>query len=247
MKVEDEEQASPARAGEGRTGRVRIAILAAVLAVAGIGALALLSTAEVVDEGYGLRPYDSGKVYEIELAGSFTIYADEESRLASDLLTGSALIALAAAAGMAYLLLRAARGRRRLLLFYGLAAAGFAFLAVDELLAVHETVGHNLLFLSDVPGVDRPDDALYALYAVPALAFVVYFRDVLVDSTWAARLFGGAVAAFLCAGVADLAGLGIDELIEPLVALLIASGFLSLIATHLSGPRFAGQVAETSD
>jgi hypothetical protein len=215
----------------------RPAVIAVALAVFGVGLMAMAfapSLYEVVDEGRDLRPYDAGEVYEIRIADAVTVYAAEESRPELDRISGSALVALATAALMTCLLLGAARGPRRLRLFYGLSAAGLAFLALDENFGVHETIGHNLPFLADFPGVERPDDLIIALYLVPALAFVVYFRDAITSSRWAVRLFAAALAAFALAELFDLAGLPADEAVEMVSALCIVGGFAALIATHLS-------------
>jgi hypothetical protein len=224
--------------GVGTSAR-RIIGAAAVLAMVGIGLAALLSTVEVVDKGEDLRPYESGKVFQIEVADSFTFFADAESRVRPDLATGAALIILATVALMAAALLRASGAERRLWHFYGLAGLGCAYLAIDELVAVHETVGHNLAFLADIPGVAHPDDVIFGLYIVPALVFAVWFRDVLTSSRVAARLFVAAGVGFLGAGLADLTPTGLlDETLELIVALCVGTGFMVLVATHLAAPRF---------
>lgn len=186
---------------------------------------------EVVDEGHDLRPYDAGKVYELRVADSITIYADEESKQNADVITAAAMVVLATAAGMTALLLRAAGASERLRLFYALAALGLGWLAFDELMAVHETVGHNLPFLADVPGVERPDDLLFALYSIPAIVFVVVFRDVILR---AGGWFAAGIGLVLAAGVADVAALGIDEVLELLVVVCLLVGFITLIVTDLA-------------
>lgn len=188
----------------------------------------------VVDKGRDVRPYDSGVVYEIRLFDSVTVYAAEESRPDPDAISGSAMVALATAALMTALLLGAAGAQTRLRNFYALAAAGFGFLAIDEFFALHETFGHNLLFLSDVPGVERPDDVLFALLAVPAAVFLYLFRDVVTSSRRSVNFFVAAIVLFVLAGISDLAGVGTDELFEVLSAGAIVAGFVSLIALHLS-------------
>lgn len=212
-------------------------LIAAVIAIAGLGALlvVLQTYSESVDAGHHLRPYESGVVHKVRVADSFNVYVDHESkRIGADLVSGMVLTALATAAAMTLLLLSAAGGPRRLLTFYALSALGLGFLAVDELGAIHETVGHNLPFLVDLPGVERPDDVIYALYILPALAFIVFFRDTLMDSRIARRLFIAAFALFVFAGILDVAGLALDEPFEILVAIAIASGFVTLMITHLA-------------
>jgi len=189
---------------------------------------------EVVDTGRDLRPYESGVIYKIRVADSVTVYAAAESKPDMDAISGSVLVALATAALFAALLLAALGAERRLRLFYGLASAGFAFLAVDEFFAIHETVGHNLIFLANVPGIERPDDLIIAAYLVPAAAFLYYFRDIMASSRRAIAFFAAAVSLFVLAGACDLAGLILDEPLEVLSAACITAGFATLIAAHVT-------------
>lgn len=216
----------------------KLAISGLAAAVVALGALAYFSSSlyEVVDKGPGVRSYspDAGSVYELKFFDTVTVYADEESRPNTDSISGSALVALATAALMTFLLLRAGGGDVRLRRFYGLAALGFGYLAMDEFIAVHETIGHNLPFLADLPGVHHPDDVIIALYLIPAVLFVVYFRDVLAGSARSRAFFAAAIALFGAASVADLAGVAVDELFEILSAGCIAGGFITLIAVHLT-------------
>jgi hypothetical protein len=214
----------------------RFAIVAAVLAVLGAGAAMKLAPSfyEVVDKGHHIRPYDSGEIYEIRIAERVTVYASEESRPNMDVVSGSALVALATAAFMTCLLLLLSGERRRLVQFYAFAAGGLAFLSADEFLAIHETVGHNLLFLSDIPGIERPDDVIISLYLIPAGAFLYVFRDVIRSSPKAVRLFGAGLVLFALAGLADITGTSLDEVLEILVAACVLGGFVLLMAGHLS-------------
>ena len=91
---------------------------------------------------------------------------------------------------MTALLLGAVGSRARLRRFFGFAAGGLAFLAADELFAIHETVGHNLRFLADLPGVERPDDVVFLSYGLAVLVFAWLFRDILLQNVAAVRLFG---------------------------------------------------------
>jgi hypothetical protein len=230
------------------TSSIRRWILGGCIAIVLVGLVMVLAPSlyEVVDEGRNLRPYDSGVVHKIEVADSLTLYADDESAPEVDTISGSALVALATAAFMACMLLGGGRGPDRLRRFYAVSAAGFAFLAADELFAIHETVGHNLLFLSDIPGVERPDDVIIALYLIPAVAFLVYFRDVLMSSSRAVLLFGAAIAAFALSGLADVAGIGADEALEIVTAGLIAAGFVTLLVSHLSQWVIGGPTATSA-
>lgn len=217
--------------------RRNIAVVGLLLAMVGGGALlALPGMTETVDSGHDLRPYQSGEVYETVVADRVTVFADAETREAirTDLFSGIALVVLATAAAMTGLLLTAAGAVRRVRLFYGILAAGLAFLAFDELLALHETIGHNLVFLADLPGVERPDDLVFAAYLIPAAAFVVYFRDVLRDAPVTVPAFVVAVCLFAVSGVLDVIGAPLDEPMEILVAIAIVVGLVALMAKHLT-------------
>lgn len=213
--------------------RVLVAI-SVVIALAGLTMLAAPSLYEVVDKGEDVRPYDSGVVYEIRIGDSVTFYAAEESRPDMDAISGSVLVALAVAALITLLVLRAAGKPRRLRRFYALASLGFALLAFDELFAIHETIGHNLLPLADLPGIERPDDAVFSLLLVPAIVFAYVFRDILFASRRLQWLFAGAFAAFALAAGSDIVGVAADEPLEVISGAFILGGFASLIAGHLS-------------
>jgi len=212
--------------------RTLIAIVAAVLAV-GAAAAGILLLTEVTDRGKDLRPYESGPVYKIEIGGEITAYADAESKPDPDVISGSILVALATACLFTLMVLRLAGGEPRLRLFYGAAAIGFAFLAFDEFCALHETIGHNLPFLADLPGVERPDDVVFSAFLLPGVIFFVYFRDVLLATPRLRWLFGAALGAALLSGVADIADIIIEEPMEILSAALLIAGIATLISTHL--------------
>lgn len=227
-----------------------IAVIGLMLA-AGLFVYFAPSFYEVVDKGPYVRPYapDPESVYELRLFGAITVYGDSESQPRTDVISGAILVALSTAALMAFLLLRAALAPQRIRRFYGIATLGLAYLAVDELMAIHETVGHNLLFLTDLPGVERPDDFVIALYVVPAVVYIYVFRDVLLDEVRSRLLFGAAIALFACAGIADVSGLAVDELFEVLSGVCIGAGFFLLLATHLTtylGLSERSQVGSTS-
>ena len=189
---------------------------------------------EVVDKGRDVRPYESGVIYKIRVADSVTIYAAEESQPDMDAISGSVLVALAVATLITLLVLRAAGEDRRLRRFYALASAGFALLAVDEFFALHETLGHNLLPLTNLPGIERPDDLVFAALLIPALVFAYAYRDIFLCTARLRWLFGGALVAFALAAGSDIASVSADEPLEVISGACILGGFASLIARHIS-------------
>jgi hypothetical protein len=220
------------------TTRTRRLTTAAAL-LAGLGALAVMALPSLIDVGearHDLRSYDSGAISEVRIADTVTIYVDEESRSAfgTGLLAGVALVAMSTACAMTCLVLGAVGGRRRVRIFYGLAAGGLAFLGADELLGLHESIGHNLPFLADLPGVERPDDVVFAAYLVPTLVVGFLFRDVLRESRITVRAFAAGLVLFVLSALLDMAGSPFDNPVELLVAVLLAAGLVALMFEHLT-------------
>ena len=150
------------------------------------------------------------------------------------MIQGSLLAILATAAFMTFFFLRRLGARREVVQFYLVAGAGLAFLAFDELFALHETVGHNLRFLADLPGVERPDDVLVLLYVIP-LAYCAYrFRSVVSESPRALKLFGVGVGFFLLSVIADFGSSSVEEGLEMLSLVGLLAGFIVLFLQHVA-------------
>ncbi len=209
----------------------------AVAAVAAAGALLLvvaLTRGPAVEvRGNAAVPYDAGTVKEVRVLGSATVYVDGEPKPGPSVLIAIALIALATAAFMTAAALAMAHARRRLVTFYLIVSAGLGYAGLDELFAIHESIGHNLRFLADVPGVSRPDDLVIALYVVPILAFAYLFRDVFRADRRAAIALGGGVGLFALSAAADLAGSSVEEYLELAAGLCIGAGLMVLMHAHL--------------
>ena len=196
---------------------------------AGCAALSLLVFAALarmapeVRRGPLLPFFEQYEVAEVRLLGA-TVYVDTSSGL-SDLVTVGALAAVALLLAGCSLSLRA-QGSDRAAAF-AWAALGAAFLACDDLLAAHETVGHNLPFLASLPLVDHPDDAIVGLYGLVAAAFAWRHRALVAGTPrwpWLVcavagafavghdmlplHLSAGEEAAEVIAGLALLAGAG---------------------------------------
>jgi hypothetical protein len=169
----------------------------------------------------------------VKVLGLFTVYADEESRPTPDKLSSVGLVAATTMSLMALVLLNAAQGDPRVRRFYAFATAGLAFLAADELFAFHETLGHNLQFLADLPGVERPDDVIFFSYGIPLAIFAWAFRDILFAERRAVQLFAVGTVLYAIAVVGDLAGVGIDEPAEVLASVCLAGGLVVLTAAAL--------------
>ena len=175
----------------------------------------------------------------VRLAG-VELYVDTSSGVA-DLLT---VTALALVAGLFAAGAVAARHDPRLRRTFASAALGALYLSADDLLGVHETVGHNLGTLARLPLVDHPDDAVMALYGVLGAAFAWRHR----------RLLGGPGRRWwLVAGAAGALAIGHDvlplhagtfeEVLEVVAggALLVASGLA--VRQSLGSVRLPGAAA----
>jgi hypothetical protein len=207
------------------------AVTCLVLAAAAVAA----AGARVVEKGQDLLPYTDAVIWRVRLFDLISIYIEREPYTTKDLFTGCGLVAISALALLAacFLEFGVSDVAKRIRWFFALVWVGTAYLAVDELFAVHESIGHNLRFLRDLPLVDRPDDLIYALYAVPAIAFLILFRDVLLASRWATRLLVTAVVVQIASAGMDVVDLRGEEKLEGIVALLLFAGFLVLSLHHL--------------
>ena len=183
----------------------------------------------VVERGRDLLPYPSSKVAKVRIADTATVYIETERPPVADIVNGAAMLAAAALALACYWLLRRIGPADRAVLFFGLLGAGVGFLALDELFGLHETLGHNMRFLADLPGIDRPDDVILTLYALPAFAFVVAFRDLVLASLRATLLGALALELYVTATIADHIRWSIEEEFETLTGVLVLA-FVMVLA-----------------
>ena len=213
----------------------RYFLRAALLAVPVLAGLAYFVSTQAQVVARGRFDPNTGTVVErIEVFDRVTFYASTSGFFDADVFTGVALASASAVALVVALLLDAADDSLdRLRWFFSLAWLGTGFLAADELLSVHETIGHNLQFLGDFVGRGNPDDAVLALYALPTAAFVYVFRDVLFSSRRASWLLGGGLVAYVLAVLADVSGVESEDLLEVLGAVLVAASFVALAVDRL--------------
>ena len=210
--------------------RSLLALAGVAVLVAGLSALA---TAEVVARGK-LVPSGGPGVRRVRVWDSFEFYiSSETARPPFDVLTTIAFSMLAATMGIAALMLVVSNARGRLLACLAIVAVAATYLATDELLAIHESIGHNLQFLRSIPGVERPDDLVLASYAVPIGLFAWYFRDILLSVRPSVWLLGVAAASGALASISDLIEVGEwEERAELITATLVLAGFV-VLATAL--------------
>jgi hypothetical protein len=225
-----------------RTRSVRTRHVAPAVGVLGlllvVAAYVVSKNYEVVAEG-NLLPYPA-QVAKIRFFDQFTLVVAQERTRPLDVLDAALLSMIAGTAFFVLALLRrASAGTPRIRAFFALCLLGSMFLAVDESLALHESLGDNMQFLTSLPGVHRPDDLIFASYLVPAAAFVVLFRDVILSSRTARKLFAAGVALFFAAAFFDVAGIGLDEMLEPLSSGCLLAGFTVLALDALRNVGFA--------
>lgn len=106
---------------------------------------------------------------------------------------------------------------------YVFGGLGLMVLALDELFGVHETLGHNMEFLTKL-GVEHPDDAVFLIYPVTIAIYVWKFRDVLLERKRQRTGFMIAGVLVLLAAFSDLLihpPEGLEDLVE-LAAVLVA-------------------------
>ena len=168
--------------------------------------------------------------YEVErvrIAG-IELYVDRSAH------TGDALTAIALLIAAGVLLAAASRLAGATRSAFAWAGAGAAFLAADDALSAHETIGHNLAWLGRIPVIDHPDDAVLALYAVVAASFAWRHRGLLEGSPRGPWLLAG-IAAALAVGhdVAPLHLGPVEEALEVLAAGSGLVGVLTLARTHV--------------
>ena len=212
-----------------------VAALVALLAVVVFGIMCL-STAEVVDEGE-LLPYVKGySIYRLRVLDKYEFFVEPDYKPRSDalnayVLVGIAFISLTFAVVIKVLSIGSARKAFRLFIW---TFFGANYLAADEFLGIHETLGHNMQFLTTiVPIAERPDDAIILFYTIPAFLFVCFFYKTLLASKAAVSLFVAALVMFAIAAVADGFALPIEEFCEMTSSLCIVSGVLSLGVHHI--------------
>lgn len=222
--------------GSHRRGR---RILGAAVALCFLVFAALVRLAPEVERGSLLPWFADYPVSRVRLAG-FELYADTSSGIA-DLLT---VVALAATAcGLAVVAGRLWRRGLPEARTFATAAAGAAFLAVDDLLAAHESVGHNLGVLARLPGIDHPDDVIVGLYAVAVGVFAWRHRDLASGTPLWPWIVGAIASTF--AVVHDLlpvhAG-GVEEVAEVVAGVALLAG-----VRHVVAPRLQGLPASRAD
>lgn len=224
-------------------GSARASASIVALILAGLAFLALAYAAsenyEVVREGR-LIPEMKSRVYEVRLFDAFTVYVAPE-RGVKPLDTLNALV-LAATSGAALLAVQLTGARSvfaRARAFFAVSSLAFAYLAADEIFGIHETIGANARYLADLPGVKHPDDIVIALYFLPVVVAVAYFRSVIFSSPRGRLFFAAAFAFYVLAALLDVTGALLDEPTEVLSSVFSLGGVTTIALEQAAGAHAA--------
>jgi hypothetical protein len=171
------------------------------------------------------------EVARIRVAGIATLHVDLARGNVEDAVTGFFLTAMAAAAVLTGLLLSSLGALRSLVRFYLISGAATAFLAADELLSLHESIGYNIQPL--FPGVERPNNLVVGLYVLLAVASLVVFRRELWRGRTRKVLFTAAATLFALSVLLDVVQAEGEEPAEIVGAACAGVGFLTLVADDL--------------
>jgi hypothetical protein len=207
------------------------------VALLALAALVLLGFAasqriSVVERGQ-LLDWIQVEVESLEIWDSFTIYRTPETSIGFDEVNGLLLATLSGMAFLVTVVLDRLPGKTpsRVRWFFLISWLGAAYLAVDELFGLHETIGLNLPWLRGIPGVDHPDDVLLAAYVLTAGVVLVALRDVAFPSRRVTVWFGASFATYASSIVLDLLKFEREDVIELVASALLLVAFV-LLATE---------------
>lgn len=206
-------------------------VAAAVVAVALLLGVVVARQATVVARGNLHPAFADYEVERVRIAG-VELYVDRSAH------AGDALTAIALLTAAAVLLVAARRLSGSTRSAFVSAGVGASFLAADDSLSAHETIGHNLAWLVRIPVVDHPDDAVLALYAVVVAAFAWRHRGLLRGTPRGPWVLAG-IAAVLAVGhdVSRLHMGAIEEVLEVVAAGAGLVGVIALARAHVRRAR----------
>jgi hypothetical protein len=114
------------------------------------------------------------------------------------------------------------------------------FLAIDEFSGIHESLGHNMQFLANLPFIERPDDAIILSYLIPVSFFLYYFRRELMSNAGTIRAMGGVIFFLTISTLSDIFTLPIEEVSELITSFLLVVAFLLLGSGHIKNISHGG-------
>jgi hypothetical protein len=192
------------------------------------GTALAIAAAKTYDILYERRLHDE-QVLRVLLFGELEFYVSAEARDPAlvDMLNGDLLLVASSICLVCIIFIRfAAVGLMRRAQLFLAGWLGTAYLALDEHFAVHESIGHNLGFLTSLPGIEHPDDFIVAAYAIPVGIFAFYFRREILAPRWSGVLFAVAFVVSGQAVLSDVLGLGAEEALELVSSAALVGAFL---------------------
>ncbi len=213
----------------------------ATAAIAALVAVAVVRQGREIARGNLLEHFDSYEVARVRILGG-EFYVDRSAGW-PDVLT-----AIALGTSAALLLVAAERLDAPARRAFTTAGWGALFLAADDLLSAHETIGHNLPVLARLPVVDHPDDVVLAVYAAVVAAFAWHHRALLDGADrrpWA--LAGACAAVTLLHDLSPLHLRALEEGLEVLAAMALAVGIAGVARHHRCDRPSAAAAATGAD
>jgi hypothetical protein len=213
-----------------------VAFRVTLVALAALVPLGFAATQKVavVDRGQ-LLSWIELEVESLEFWDRFTVYRTPETSIGFDEVNGLLLATLSGMAFLVTVVLDRMPGSAppRVRWFFLIAWLGAAYLAVDELFGLHETIGINLPWLRELPAVDHPDDVLLAAYGLVAGVVLVALRDVAFPSRRIAAWFAASFATYASSIVMDLLKFEREDVFELLASALLLVAFAQLATEWL--------------
>jgi hypothetical protein len=201
-------------------------------------------TSTVIAEGDLVPGLDNYPVQQVEWLG-VRFFVDISGGV-SDSLTAMTLCAGGAVALMGALLLaRSPRDTRTSPTALGVIGMVLVWMATDELLGFHETVGHNLSGVRNFPIIDQPDDLLVVVGFVLLVAVVLWLRPRLaLDRAGALPLLAAGVVLAIAAVADFVPGFPFEPVEEPMeilgVGLVLVSVTIGVIRALEAGTSGCG-------
>jgi hypothetical protein len=211
--------------------------LSVVLIAPLIGFLSVVDGWMVFGKGQYLSQ-SQGPAYKVGLMDSFTLFVGAESQVERDLVKAFILAAVAIASltfGIALAWMKKGSalepGRFFIFVFFVI-----GFLAADEVLRIHGTLGRNLRFLGNLPFKDHPIDGVILLVGITAVLFLTRYRKTILASRGALGLMVIALAVFAAGTFNATSGLPVEQVFGLLAPLC---GIASLMVLGISQLRAA--------
>jgi hypothetical protein len=191
-----------------------------------VGLLVAAPGVHVIERGQFVD-YTEHEVLRVRIFDAFSVLAAPETRADTDLMNVVVLCLLAGTAVLASVL--SPKGRMRM--FFAIAAAGAFLAALEEGFELSETLGYNLNWFAD-HGI--PVRKIDVLDAIPAVAFIWVFRDLLVASTTALWFLAFGALLFLGSLVLEVVALSpVEDVFEVVASASLFLGFVVLATDRL--------------